>query len=172
MFPSFIGPRSKIKKVFLQISRDSSSLVSNSKMEELFLITTSRRSQPSISSLDLEAEVWVKWKLSQILLPLPESSSVRRWFAENVMLDSHQRLRTAERESVVITEISDQRRRLEADLFRSFYLEVTLFAQGLIKRSYKTLLLRGFGRQIATYLFVIELKSSRGSICSVLTLFP
>ena len=137
MFPSFIGPRSKIKKVFLQISRDSSSLVSNSKMEELFLITTSRRSQPSISSLDLEAEVWVKWKLSQILLPSPESSSVRRWFAESATSDSHQRPSTAERESADITVTSDQRRRLEADN------SVSSFAWGLIKRSYKDLGFKG-----------------------------
>merc|ERR1712139_71127 len=49
-------PRSKTRKVFLQISRDSSSLVSNSRTEEPFPTTTSKRSQPSISSLDSEVE--------------------------------------------------------------------------------------------------------------------
>merc|ERR1712166_666655 len=46
--------RSKTRKVFLQISKDSSSLESNSKTAELSPITTSRKSQPSISSSDLE----------------------------------------------------------------------------------------------------------------------
>merc|ERR1712166_243573 len=40
--------RSKIRKESHQISKDSSSLESNSKTEELSQITTSRRSQPSI----------------------------------------------------------------------------------------------------------------------------
>ena len=155
MFPSFIGPRSKIKKVFPQISRDSSSLVSNSKMEELSLITTFRRSQPSISSSDLEAEVWVKWKLSQISLLSPESSSAKKWFAESVTLDFHQRLPTAERESVVITETSDQRRRLEADI------SLSSFAWGLIKRSYKDLGFKGTRRHSTAYLFLIVLRLAK-----------
>merc|ERR1711975_112496 len=37
-------PKSKTKKVFLQISKDLSSLESNSRTEELFLTTTSKRS--------------------------------------------------------------------------------------------------------------------------------
>merc|ERR1712086_941801 len=41
-------PRSKIRKESLQISKDSSLLVSNLKMEELSLTTTSKRSQPFI----------------------------------------------------------------------------------------------------------------------------
>merc|ERR1712139_499887 len=49
-------PRSKTRKVFLQISRDSSSLVSNSRTAEPFPTTTSKRSLPSISSLDSEVE--------------------------------------------------------------------------------------------------------------------
>ena len=41
-------PRSKIKKEFHQTSRDLSSLENNLKMEELFLITISKKSQPFI----------------------------------------------------------------------------------------------------------------------------
>merc|ERR1712187_880057 len=40
-------PRSKTKKVFLQISKDLSSLESNSRMEELFQTTISKKSQLS-----------------------------------------------------------------------------------------------------------------------------
>merc|ERR1711988_228935 len=46
--------RSKTKKVFLQISKDLSSLESNSRMEEPSLTTTSKKSQPSTWSSDLE----------------------------------------------------------------------------------------------------------------------
>merc|ERR1712110_313369 len=46
--------RSKTRKVSHQISKDSSSLVSSSRTEELSPITTSKRSQPSIWSSDLE----------------------------------------------------------------------------------------------------------------------
>jgi len=46
--------RSKTKKVSHQINKDSSSLVSNLKMAELFLTTTSKRSQPSTWFSDLE----------------------------------------------------------------------------------------------------------------------
>merc|ERR1711904_91600 len=46
--------RSKTRKVSLQISKDSSSLESNSRMEELFQTTTSKRNPPSISSSDSE----------------------------------------------------------------------------------------------------------------------
>merc|ERR1711935_490323 len=49
-----LKPRSKIRKVSLQISKDSSSLESNSRMVEHFLTTTSRRSPLSIWSSDLE----------------------------------------------------------------------------------------------------------------------
>merc|ERR1711935_882925 len=47
-------PRSRIRKEFPQISKDSSSPESNLKMEKLSPTTTSKRSQPSILSLDLE----------------------------------------------------------------------------------------------------------------------
>merc|ERR1711907_307340 len=47
-------PRSKTRKESHQISRDSSSLVSNLRMEELFLTTTSRRNLPSTWSSDSE----------------------------------------------------------------------------------------------------------------------
>ena len=48
--------RSKTRKESHQISRDSSSLESNLKMEELFQITTSKRSPLSIWYSDLEEE--------------------------------------------------------------------------------------------------------------------
>merc|ERR1712166_1504941 len=48
--------RFKIRKESLQISKDSSSPESNSKTAELSPITTSKRSQPFISSSDLEVE--------------------------------------------------------------------------------------------------------------------
>merc|ERR1712070_366448 len=47
-------PRSKTRKVFLQISKDSSSLESNSKTAEPSPTTISKRNLPSISSSDLE----------------------------------------------------------------------------------------------------------------------
>merc|ERR1712070_528111 len=47
-------PRSRIRKVSHQISKDLSSLESNLKMEELFQTTTSKKSQPSTWSSDLE----------------------------------------------------------------------------------------------------------------------
>merc|ERR1712220_41539 len=47
-------PRSKTRKVFLQTSKDSSSPENNSKTVELSPITTSKRSQLSISYSDLE----------------------------------------------------------------------------------------------------------------------
>merc|ERR1711943_103616 len=49
-------PRSKTRKVSLQISKDSSSLVSNLRMEEPSPTTTSKRSPLSISSSDSEVE--------------------------------------------------------------------------------------------------------------------
>merc|ERR1712032_590545 len=49
-------PRSKIRRVSLPISKDSSSLESSSKTVEPSLTTTSRRSPLSISFLDSEVE--------------------------------------------------------------------------------------------------------------------
>merc|ERR1711998_164250 len=49
-------PRSKTRKVSHQISKDLSSPVSSSRMEEPFLTTTSRRSQPSTWFSDSEVE--------------------------------------------------------------------------------------------------------------------
>merc|ERR1712022_28715 len=49
-------PRSKTRKVSLQISKDLSSLESNLKMVELFPTTTSKRSPPFTWSSDLEVE--------------------------------------------------------------------------------------------------------------------
>jgi len=51
-----LKPRSKIRKVSLQISKDSSSLENNLRMEELFLTTTSKRNPPFTWFLDLEEE--------------------------------------------------------------------------------------------------------------------
>merc|ERR1719158_2683319 len=49
-------PRSKIRKVSHQISKDLSSLESNLRMEEPSPTTTSRRNPPSTWSLDLEVD--------------------------------------------------------------------------------------------------------------------
>jgi len=138
----------KIKKVFLQISKDLSSLVSNLRMEEPFPITTSKRSQPFIWSLDLEEEVWDSSKSSHLLLPLPESISAIRWFAESVMSSYHQRQLTAERESAAITVTSDPRRRLRAEL--SFLLFM-VFCKCLIPSA-----LRPFYGHWITILFRIK----------------
>merc|ERR1712217_647734 len=51
-----VRPRSKTRKESHQISKDSSSLESNSRMAELFLTTTSKRSPLSIWSSDSEVE--------------------------------------------------------------------------------------------------------------------
>merc|ERR1711906_54713 len=64
-------PRSKIRKVSLQTSKDLSSLESNSRMEELFPTTTSKKSQPSTWSSDLE----VVCKSSSRPLPVRPSPS-------------------------------------------------------------------------------------------------
>merc|ERR1711976_805906 len=47
-------PKSRTRKVSLQISRDSSLPESSLRMAELFLTTTSKKSQPSISFSDSE----------------------------------------------------------------------------------------------------------------------
>merc|ERR1712166_1466221 len=67
-------PRSKTKKVFLQISKDSSLPESNLKTVELSPITTSKRSQPSISSSDLEVECKFSSRPS-LERPLPSTLS-------------------------------------------------------------------------------------------------
>merc|ERR1712100_161504 len=67
-------PRSRTKKVFLQISRDSSSQESNSRMAELSPTTTSRRSPPSISSSDSEVVCRSSSRLS-LVRPSPSMSS-------------------------------------------------------------------------------------------------
>merc|ERR1711988_1340270 len=67
-------PRSKIRKVFHQISKDSSSLVSNLRMEELSLTTTSKRSPLSISSSDSEVVCRSSSRLS-LVRPSPLMSS-------------------------------------------------------------------------------------------------
>merc|ERR1712028_52448 len=67
-------PRSRIRKVFPQISRDSSSLESNSKMEEPSPITTSKKSPLSISSSDLEVVCKSSSRLSLVRPSLLMSS--------------------------------------------------------------------------------------------------
>merc|ERR1712010_410572 len=67
-------PRSKTRKVFLQISKDLSSLESNLRMEEPFQTTTSKRSLPSISSSDLE-EVCKSSSRPSLVRPSPLMSS-------------------------------------------------------------------------------------------------
>ena len=130
-------PKSKIKKVFHQISKDLSSQVSSSKMEEPFPITTSRRSQPFIWSSDLEEVVWDRSKSSHPLPLLPESTSAIRWFAESVMSSCHQRQSTAERESAAITVTSDQRRRLRAELsFLLFMLSCKYLIPSVLRQFY------------------------------------
>merc|ERR1712070_1027001 len=66
--------RSKIRRVSLQISKDLSSLESNSRMEELFQTSTSKRSLPSISSSDLEVECKSSSRPS-LVRPSPSMSS-------------------------------------------------------------------------------------------------
>merc|ERR1711935_1084219 len=67
-------PRSRIRKEFPQISKDSSSPESSSRMEEPSPTTTSKRSQPSISSLDLEVVCRSSSRLSPVR-PSPLMSS-------------------------------------------------------------------------------------------------
>merc|ERR1712010_128055 len=67
-------PRSKTRKVFLQISRDSSSLVSSSRTVEPSPTTTSRRSPLSISFSDLEVVCKSSSRLS-LVRPSPSMSS-------------------------------------------------------------------------------------------------
>merc|ERR1712224_1073008 len=67
-------PRSKTRKVSLQISKDLSSLVSNSRMEEPSVTTTSKRSPPSISSSDLEVVCKSSSRLS-LVRPSPSMLS-------------------------------------------------------------------------------------------------
>merc|ERR1711912_39220 len=66
--------KSKTKKVSLQISKDLSSLESNSRMEELFLTTTSKRNLLSTWSSDLE-EVCKSSSRPSLVRPSPLMSS-------------------------------------------------------------------------------------------------
>merc|ERR1711865_417419 len=67
-------PRSKIRKEFLQISKDSSSPESNLKMEELSPTTTSKKNQPFILSTDSEVVCKFSSRLSPVR-PSPLMSS-------------------------------------------------------------------------------------------------
>merc|ERR1711861_115961 len=66
--------RSKTRRESHQTSKDSSSLVSNLRMEELSLTTTSKRSPLSISSSDSEVECKSSSRLS-LVRPSPLMSS-------------------------------------------------------------------------------------------------
>merc|ERR1711904_426763 len=115
-----LRPRFKTKRVSHLISKDSFSLENNWRTEEPFLITTSKRSLPSILSSDLEVVVTVRSRVNQHLLSSPESSNATNPFAESAMPSSHQRPPTAERESVDIMVISDQRKSSSADSSQLF----------------------------------------------------
>merc|ERR1712146_93231 len=69
-----LRPRSRTKKVFLQISKDSSSLESSSRTAEPSPTTTSRRSQPSILCSDSEEVCRSSLRLS-LVRPSPSMSS-------------------------------------------------------------------------------------------------
>ena len=64
-------------------------------MEDLFLITISKKNQPSTSSLDLEEVLWI-----QPSLRLLRNTIVIKKYAENVMQLFHLKLPTVERENV------------------------------------------------------------------------
>merc|ERR1711907_10468 len=110
-----LRPRFRIRKESHLISKDSFSPESNWRMEELSPTTTSKRNLLSISSLDSEEVVMVKSRVSQHLSSLPESTSATKPSAESAMPSFHQKPPTAERESVDIMVISDQRRSSSAD---------------------------------------------------------
>merc|ERR1712224_831748 len=69
-----LRPRSKTRKVSLQISKDSSSLVSNSRTAEPSPTTTSKRSPLSISSSDSEV-VCKSSSRPSLVRPSPSMSS-------------------------------------------------------------------------------------------------
>merc|ERR1712110_1382519 len=69
-----LKPRSKIRKVSHQTSKDLSSLESNLRMEELSPITTSKKSQLSTWSSDLE-EVCKSSSRPSLVRPSPSMSS-------------------------------------------------------------------------------------------------
>merc|ERR1712110_581853 len=69
-----LKPRSKIRKVSHQTSKDLSSLESNLRMEELSPITTSKKSQLSTWSSDLE-EVCKSSSRPSLVRPSPLMSS-------------------------------------------------------------------------------------------------
>ena len=103
--------RSRTRKEFPLINRDSSSLENSSKTAELFRTTTSKKSQLSTQFLDLEVVVWNL--LLQLLL---KSTTARRRCAEIAMPDFLLRLLTAERESADTPTISESRRNPRNDV--------------------------------------------------------
>lgn len=109
--------KSKINKVFPQISKDSFSLVSNSKvigdliqMADHCPTTIFKKNQPSTQCLDSEVVLW-----TQPSLPLLRNLTAIRKCAENATLLSHSRLPTAERESAVTAIKSDLKRSQRID---------------------------------------------------------
>jgi hypothetical protein len=78
--------------------------------EEVFPTTTSKRSQPSTSSSDLEEVLWIPPSL-----PLLKNSTATRRYAENAMPLFPSRLPTAERESADTATNLDSRRSQRTD---------------------------------------------------------
>ncbi len=103
----------KTRKVSPPINKDSSSLESNWRTEELCLTITYRKNQPFTWCWDSEVVAEVPLPSNPPSLLLPESTSAKRWFAESATLPSPLRLPTAERESAVTTPTSDPRRSSE-----------------------------------------------------------
>ena len=108
-------------------------------MEELSPTITSKKSPLFIWFLDSEEVIIIVQKSSQPLLLSLESTSVRRWFAENVTPDSQRTLQTAERKSAVTGVISDQRRSGDEPSWRSMDSPVSFAFKSSSKRSYNDL---------------------------------
>merc|ERR1712157_48516 len=105
--------RSKIRKVSHPISRDLSSPVSSSRMEEPFPTTTSRRSQLSILSLD--SEVVCRFSLR----PLLERPSPSRLSHLTPLRTSRQRFRTRKESHLISRDSSSLESSWKtAELFR------------------------------------------------------
>merc|ERR1711977_321921 len=96
-------PKSKIRKESHQINKDLSLLENNSKMAELYLIITSKKNPPYISSLDLEEECKSSSKpspekpsLSMLNLPIPLTMSKPKSKTKKVFLQINKDLSSPE----------------------------------------------------------------------------
>ena len=79
-------------------------------MEDLFLITTSKKNQPFTSYLDSEEVLW-----TQLSLLLLKNTIVIKKYAENVMQPFHLKLPTVERENAGIAIKLDLKRNQRID---------------------------------------------------------